>query len=934
VLQGKIGRRAAAGGGTCVAVRPTYIDGDTADPDHRLVTTRNLDKLLQPASIAVVGASTTPLSVGNTVMRNLLAGGFQGAIMPVNPKHAAVAGVLAYPNVEALPVAPDLAVICTPAASVPGLIGALGERGTRAAVVLSAGLREGTDAEGESLTLAMLKAARPHLLRIVGPNCLGILSSPCGLNASFAPSVGGKTGAMTKGNLAFVAQSGAVASAVLDWSAQRGIGFSHFLSIGDAADVDAGDLLDYLGSDAQTRSILLYLEQITAARKFMSAARAAARNKPVIVVKAGRGAEGAAAAASHTGALAGADEVYDAAIRRAGMLRVTTIQDLFNAAETLGRGRPKAGDPLTIITNGGGAGVMAADALAAHGGTLHGLSGETVAQLDAVLPATWSQRNPVDIVGDAPVERYVGALRAVLSDRNPHAVLLIYAPTAVVDGADIARAILPMIAAAPHTILTCWMGGGAVAEARAICAAGEVAAFDTPEAAVAAHLQMATFRHNQDALMECPVSVPDSFTANPTAAQVIIDEAVAAGRELLSEPEAKAVLSAYGLPVVETRIARDAAHARRLAREMGFPVALKVLSPEISHKSDVGGVALDLEDEEAVGAAAEAIAQRMTSLRPEAHLTGFTVQPMARRPGAFELIVGAREDPVFGPVILFGEGGTAVEIIADRAVGLPPLNMALATDLIARTRIHNLLKGYRDRPGADRDAIASALIKVAHLVTDLPEVIELDINPLIADRSGVLALDARMRVRQADLSGPERLSIRPYPKELEETVTLGGRQILLRPILPEDESQHYEFLSRLTPEDVRFRFFSSVRNLPHSQMARFTQIDFEREMAFIATAPDDRGRAETLGVVRVITDPDNETAEFAIVVRSDLKGQGLGAALLDKMIAYCRSRGTRQLIGQVLAQNRAMLGLAESRGFSRRASDSPDTVEVSLDLGA
>ena len=887
---------------------------------------RNLDKLLQPASIAVVGASNQPLSVGNTVMRNLLAGGFDGAIMPVNPKHKAVAGVLAYPDVRDLPVAPDLAVICTPAETVPGLIDALGARGTRAAVVLSAGLREAVDGSGESLTLRMLKAAKPHMLRIVGPNCLGILSSVRGLNASFAP------GAMTKGNIAFVAQSGAVASAVLDWSGQRGIGFSHFLSIGDAADVDAGDLLDYLGSDASTRSILLYLEQITSARKFMSAARAAARNKPVIVVKAGRGAEGAAAAASHTGALAGADEVYDAAIRRAGMLRVTTIQDLFNAAETLGRGRPKPGDPLTIITNGGGAGVMATDALAAHGGKLCVLTEETIGQLDAALPGTWSRRNPVDIIGDAPVERYVAALRAVLADAAAQTVLLIYAPTAIVDSADIARAVVPMIGGAPRTVLTCWMGGAAVAEAREICARGGVPAFDTPEAAVAAHMQMTTFRHNQEALMETPASVPEAFTVNTTAAQVIIDEAVAAGRELLSEPEAKAILAAYGLPVVETRIARDAAHARKLARDLGFPVALKVLSPEITHKSDVGGVALDLEDEDAVVGAAEAIKQRMTELRPEAHLTGFTIQRMARRPGAFELIVGAREDPVFGPVILFGEGGTAVEIIADRAVGLPPLNMALATDLIERTRIYNLLKGYRDRPGADREAIATSLIKVAHLVSDLPEVIELDINPLIADGAGVLVLDARIRVRQAECTGPERLSIRPYPKELEETVTLGGRRILMRPIRPEDEPQHYEFLSRLTPEDVRFRFFSSVRNLPHTQMARFTQIDFEREMAFIATAPGDDGKPETLGVVRVVTDPDNETAEFAIIVRSDLKGQGFGAALLDKMIGYCRGRGTRELVGQVMAQNRAMLGLAESRGFSRRASDGPETVEVSLDL--
>ncbi len=897
------------------------------------MTIRNLDRLFKPASIAVIGASNRPLSVGNTVMRNLLAGGFEGAIMPVNPRYRAVAGVLAYADVTELPMAPDLAVICTPAATVPGLIKALGERGTKAAVVLSAGLREAHDDSGQPLSLAMLRAARPHLLRIVGPNCLGFLSSELGINASFAPGSMAKDG-LPKGDIAFIAQSGAVASAVLNWASHRGIGFSHFISIGDAADVDAGDLLDYLGSDPGTRSILLYLEQITSARKFMSAARAAARNKPVIIIKAGREAEGAAAAASHTGALAGADEVYDAAIRRAGMLRVDTIQDLFNAAETLGRGRPKAGDPLTIITNGGGAGVMSADVLTALGGMLSPISEETKAQLDAALPANWSHANPIDIIGDAPVARYVAALKAVLADRTPQTVLLIYAPTAIVDAAEIARALVPIVRDGRHSVLTCWMGGEAVLEARAVCANEGIPAFETPEAAVAAHMQMATYRQNQEALMETPASIPEDFTANPTAARVIIDEAVAGGRELLSEPQAKAILAGYGLPVVETRIARNPEHAGTLAQELGFPVALKILSPDITHKSDVGGVVLDLETDVAVVQAADAMRQRLRELLPVAELTGFSVQQMARRAGAFELIVGARHDPVFGPVVLFGEGGTAVEVIADRAVGLPPLNMVLAKRLIARTRIAKLLKGYRNRPGINEDALALALIKVAHLMTDLPEVVELDINPLIADAEDVLALDARIRVQQASQRGADRLSIRPYPKELEEVITLGERQILLRPIRPEDEPQHHVFIARLEPEDIRFRFFSSLRSLPHSQMARFTQIDFEREMAFIATAADQEGQAETLGVVRIGTDPDNEKSEFAIVVRSDLKGHGLGAALLDKMIAYCRQRGTKALVGQVMAQNRAMLGLAKSRGFEQHRGEDADVVDVCLELGA
>lgn len=889
---------------------------------------RNLAKLFNPTSVAVIGASNRPQSVGATVMRNMLNGGFSGPIMPVNPKYSAILGVLAYRKITDLPVAPDLAVICTPAATVPCLVSAIGAMGTRAAVVISAGLREGCDKIGENLTVQMLRAARPHMLRVVGPNCIGIQSSVSRVNASFAPT------AVIDGDIAFITQSGAIATAVLDWASARGIGFSHFLSIGDAADVDAGDLLDYLGSDARTGAILLYLEQITSARKFMSAARAAARNKPVIIIKAGRAAEGAAAAASHTGALAGIDEVYDAAIRRSGMLRVGTIQELFNAAETLGRRRLKFGEPLTIITNGGGAGVIAADAIARHGGTLCTLSHETITRLDSVLPGPWSRRNPVDIIGDAPTERYVAALDAVVQDPTPQTVLLIHAPTALVPADVIADAVVPAIRGARHTVLTCWMGGESVRTAREKCAAANIPTFDMPEAAVTAHMQMVAYRQNHEALMEAPPLIPEEFRPDTTTARQIIEDALTNGREMLSEPEAKSLLSAYEIPVVETRIAESADQALECARKLGYPVVLKVISPDIPHKTDVGGVALDLEDDAGVLAAATAMQRRVHELRPGASLEGFSVQAMVRRPGAFELIVGAREDPVFGPVILFGEGGTAVEIIADRTIGLPPLNMALASKLIARTRISDLLGGYRNRDGADRDAIALALIKVAQLVTDLPEVVELDINPLIADNTGVLALDARVRLRRAEMAGPDRLCIRPYPNELEEEVTLDGRQIMLRPIRPEDEPQHHDLISRLTPEDIRFRFFSSFRELPHSQMARYTQIDYEREMAFIATAADDRGNPETLGVVRIATDPDNEAAEFAIIVRSDFKGHGLGAALLDKMIGYSRNRGTREMIGQVLAENRAMLSLAESRGFRRRHSESSDIVDICLNLQA
>lgn len=891
------------------------------------MSVRNLDFLFRPRSVAVIGASNRPGSVGATVFRNLLSGGFDGPIMPVNPKRTAIAGVLAYPDVSALPEAPDLAVICTPAATVPGLIAELGGRGTRAAVVLTAGLRENSTADGRSLSQAMLEAAAPYLLRIAGPNCVGLLVPGLGLNASFAHRNA------EPGRLAFATQSGALATAVLDWAAGRNIGFSHFISMGDAADVDFGDVLDYLADDPDTGAILLYIEAITSARKFMSAARAAARNKPVIAIKAGRMPAGAAAAASHTGALAGADEVYDAALRRAGMLRVDSIEDLFLAAETLARVRGPAGDRLTIITNGGGAGVMSADALTALGGELGSLSDDTVGRLDAVLPANWSRGNPIDIIGDASGERYRQALEIVLGDGTRDSILLLHAPTAIVSNRDIAEDLVPLIAQARRPVLTNWLGGASVAEGRRVFANAGVPTFETPEAAVSAHMQLLHFRRNQAALMQAPPSQPEQFEPDRPAARAVIDAALAEGRTLLSEPEAKAVLAAYAVPTVATRVARDVDEAAALARDIGYPVALKILSPEISHKSDVGGVQLDLGDEAALRVAATAMTERCAALRPGARLEGFTVQAMARRPDAFELIIGAKLDPVFGPVLLFGEGGTAVEVVADRAVALPPLNMALAGQMIEETRISRLLAGYRNRPPVDRDAIALTLIKVAELVTDLAEVVELDINPLLSDADGVLALDARIGIVATQQKGGDRLAIRHYPVELEEHITLDGQDVLLRPIRPEDEAQHLAFIRGVEPEDIRFRFFGAVREFAHSQLARLTQIDYDREMALVAVRGD--GEAEqTLGVVRVVADPDNDTAEFAILVNSALKGHGLGGILLDRIVAYCRDRGTRRLVAHVMRENAPMIGLARGRGFKSVATADHGVLEFSLLLNA
>ncbi len=853
--------------------------------------------------MAVFGASTRAGRVGSTVWRNLREAAFKGPLYPVNPKHTTLDGERVYARAADLPEAPDLAVLCTPPASVPGLIADLAAIGTRAAIVMTAGL------SAEQKTQARA-AARPQLLRLLGPNCIGLMTPRLGLNATFA-----HTDALA-GDIAFVSQSGALVTAMLDWARARGIGFSQLVSLGEHIDVDFGDLLDVLASDAHTRAILLYIESINAPRKFMSAARAAARNKPVIVVKAGRAGAGMRAAASHTGAMAGSDMVFDAAICRAGMLRVDTLNDLFLAAQTLARFRGNTSEVLTIMTNGGGGGVMAADAAERAGVPLYAPDEALLNTLDAALPATWSRANPIDVIGDAPAQRYTATLQALLDRPETGAVLFLHAPTAIVASSDIARACAPLLRAQPGRVMGCWLGDAAVAQARAIFTEAGVPDYATPEDAVRGFAMLRTYRRNQLTLLEAPAS-RESAAPDLAAAGRVIDSVLAGGRELLSEVEAKALLSAYGVPVVHTvAAAPDADAVVAAAREAGYPVVLKILSRDITHKSDVGGVALGLRDEAALRAAMQAMRERVRAARPSARIDGFAVQPMAQRPHAHELIVGAGIDAVFGPIVLFGQGGIAVEQWADRAIALPPLNRALAAELVGRTRVSRLLAGFRDRPPAHAGAIHDTLIAVAQMLADWPQVAELDINPLWADEQGVLALDARVRLAREAPGGSARFAIRPYPAELTQRIHWMGRDLVLRPIRPEDEAQHRAFLERLDPEDVRMRVFYARTELPRSELARLTQIDYEREMAFIATERQPDGSQQTLGVVRAITDPDNSDAEFAIVVRSDLKGQGLGRLLMNKIIAYARSRGTRRLIGDVLHENAGMLALARASGFT------------------
>jgi acetyltransferase len=813
------------------------------------MSVRNLDALLRPRSVAVVGASDREHTVGTSVMRNLMQGRFAGPVFPVHATRTSVAGVHAYREVGFLPQAPDLAVLCTPADTVPALIHSLGVHGARAAAILTDGVDKA----------AVLAAAKPHLMRLLGPNSMGLVVPGYGLNASFAPTPA------APGPLALVSQSGALLAAALDWAAPRGLGFTYAVSLGDAADVDAADVLDYLGSDPATRAVLLYLESVRGGRKFLSAARAVSRSKPVIVMKSGRTRAGAEAALHHTGAQAGDDRVFDAAVTRAGMLRVDTIAELFEAAQVLGRMREAGQSRLAILTNAGGPGVIAADAAAARGVRLTGA--------------------PVDMGGDATASRYAAALGTALAESPQHTVLLLHAPSGVVEAQRIAEA-CKNEAAASGRVLACWMGDErARMGARSLRDAG-VPVYETPEAAVLAFVHMHDYRRHQEALQETPEGAAEDFAPDEPAVQRLLAQALEEGRGRITDPEGKALLAAYGIPVVNTHLALNADEAAKLAAQIGYPVALKVLSADLQHRAEVGGVMLNLENEDEVRAAARDIRQRMAQYRPEAHLAGFTVQRMIRppgavhrRPGGRELAVRASSDAVFGMVIRL-----------DGAVGLVPLNAALALDMLASEVEH-------------ADAVGLVLTRLSQLLAHHPEIVELEIDPLLVDDKGAMALEVRARIARTQAKPGEHLAIRPYPRELEQQQELNGLTVLLRPIRPEDAPAYAELIAQSGAEDLRMRFFTLVRRLPARELARYTQIDYDREMAFVAVA----GGPAILGEIRLFTFPGGEAAEFALLVRTDMQRRGLGRALLLKAIDYARARGSAALIGQIRADNEVEL---------------------------
>jgi len=890
------------------------------------MTIRNLERMLEPASVALIGASSEPGSVGLTVATNLMSGGFAGRVDFVNPKRREILGAKCHASVADLPSPPDLAIVATPPAAVPGVISALGEKGTRAAVVITAGL-------GAAKQVA-LDAGRPYCLRILGPNCLGLMLPRLALNASFAHR------APVAGDLAFLSQSGALVTAVIDWTAARGIGFSHVVSLGEMADVDFGDLLDYLAGDAQCRAILLYMEFVTNAAKFLSAARRAARMKPVIVVKSGRHEAGARAAMSHTGALAGLDAAYDAAFRRTGLLRVRTLDDLFAAAEVLSRAPKLSGERLAILTNGGGAGVLAADELQDAGGVLAKLDSATMAKLDAVLPPTWSKSNPVDIIGDARPERYSASLAALLESAETDAVLVIACPTATVSLTDAAKAVVGVIAdrktanQRTRPVLTNWLGADAARDARKLFSASGIPTFETPGEAITAYMQIVRHARAQRELMSTPPARQFDGRCDRGHAAGQITTALAQRRTLLTAIEAKSIVGAYGIPIAESLVASDPTQVQRHAASLlakHNACVVKILSRDISHKSDVGGVRLGLETATAAEQAAREMLERTARVKPDAKIDGFMVEPMIRRPNAQETIVGMSVDPTFGPMILFGAGGVAVEVVRDRALALPPLDLLLARQMIAETRICSLLAGYRDRPPADVDALAETLVRISDLVIAHPEIHEIDINPLLVDENGVLALDARIRVADPASSPRAPLAVTPYPSEWERSLEIAGLgQVDVRPVRPEDEALYLPFFAKVSPADIRLRFMTARKGFSHEFLARLTQIDYAREMAFVAV---ERSTGELLGVVRLILDPDLETGEYGILVRSDLHGRRLGGRLMQLLIEYARARAVKSITGLVLAENTTMLGMASELGFDiRLVEDDASVREVVLDL--
>lgn len=877
--------------------------------------TQNLSKIFHPENIAVIGASSRPASVGRTVLENLQRAGFPGDIYPVNPKYESLLGLPSYPSISALPRQPDLAIIATPAATVPTLVRECGENGVVGLIVLSAGFRE-VGAAGQAIEqeLAGVVGEFPGM-RVIGPNCLGVQVPESRLNASFAAAM------PQRGRIAFISQSGALYTSILDWSLAENIGFSYVVSIGNALNVKVGDLIDYLAEDPTTDSIVLYVESVTEAHRFMSASRAFTRTKPIVVYKAGRFAQSAVAVASHTGAMAGVDDVYDAAFQRAGMVRVHQAADMFDCAELLARHRTPKGPRLAIVTNAGGPGVMATDELLERHGELAEMTPETLEALDAILPPHWSHGNPVDVLGDAQPERFAQALEVVVGDRNVDAVLVILTPQAMTDPTATARLVAQ---AAEHTtkpVLGAWMGGSSVQPGQQILSQAGIATYESPDRAVRAFMYLVSCQRNREILYETPRLVTLDKWLNARSAHEQIERLQAEGRETLSEMESKSLLSACGILSTNPRPASTSLEAVRIARQIGYPVVLKVHSPQIIHKTEVHGVVTGVSSDDQVVRVFQEIVSRARQMRPDAEIEGVTLQPMISSAEGLELIVGAKRDPVFGAVMMVGAGGVTAEVLQDRALELPPLNERLARRMLESLRIRPLLEGYRGHSPLDINRLVEVLLRLSYFIADNPAIAELDVNPLLVTPEGVTALDARVILDpQADkkkLRPYSHLAIRPYPDEyIRHEILRDGANVLLRPIQPEDEPLWQGLLSRCSERTLWLRFRYLFKEATHEMATRFCFVDYDRTMAIVAEV-EEGGERSLIGVGRLVADADHRNAEYAVLVADDWQGRGLGKLLTAYCIEICRTWGIDRVFAETTTDNVRMQQILTRNEFQQ-----------------
>ncbi|MFC1692110.1 acetate--CoA ligase alpha subunit [Candidatus Latescibacterota bacterium] len=884
-----------------------------------------LKTLFNPGIVAVIGATNRKGTVGYDLMRNIIGSGYEGIVFPINNKRPSIYGIKAYPSVKDTPDKIDLAIIATPAKTVPDLVEQCGNAGVKGIVIISAGFSE-AEKHGKAMVDRILQLSRKYGMRIIGPNCLGFIKPSISLNASFANKMA------IPGGIAFISQSGALCTSILDWSVKMNVGFGHFVSIGSMIDVGFDDLIDYFGQDPETQSIVIYMESLANARRFLSAARAFSRTKPIILLKAGKSSEGAKAAMSHTGSIAGNDAVFDTAFKRAGIIRVDTVGELFDCAKTLAMQKIPKGKRLAVVTNAGGPGVIVTDSLVELGGELAALSTDTLNKLNEILPPAWSRGNPVDVLGDASPERYKNAVQLCIDDPNVDGVLIILTPQSMTDSVKVSEEIVNLPNRHKKTLLASWMGEDDVRNAKNILEKGKIPCFNIPEDAVKSFINMYNYSRNLELLYETPSSIPEDFTQSKGKSKRLINNVVRDNRFVMTEYEAKQLLSHYDIPVMKNAVAKTSKEAGILAKKIGFPVAMKILSPDILHKTDVGGVKLNIKSTEEAGKTFDEIIKNANKYNPKANIHGVLIEHMVSK--KYELLIGCKKDPLFGPAIVFGMGGVAVEVFKDTNMGLPPLNMALSMRIIEETKIYNLLKGYRGMKGVDIKSIQFLLYKFAYLVSDFPEIKEIDINPFGVDEYGGIVLDAKV-ILDEDIIGKKikpysHMVISPYPEEYITTFRMkNGVEAVLRPIRPEDEPLEEEMFKRFSEQTQRFRFFQLIKSITHDLLIRYTQIDYDREIAIIAEVREE-GKKKMAGVVRLIADPYNETAEFAIVVADPWHNLGLGNKFTNYILEIAKKRGIRKVYANILHNNHIMLHMFRKKGFTIARNEDDCYAELKL----